>query len=117
MATSRSVSLVETFRRPLVIGYLASDFPIGAGGKCAAPVPTLSVLEGHAPAAGKTIEYRGCDENCARLRPWIKQGMNQKKLEAWLEQNGGAIAIADLLTGDYAATRQRAVLDLIEGSH
>ena len=117
MATSRSVSLVETFRRPLVIGYLASDFAIGAGGKCAAPVPTLSVLEGQSPATGKTIEYRGCDENCTRIRPWIKQGTNQKKLEDWLEQHGAAIAIADLLTGDYAGLRQRAVADLIETAY
>ena len=116
MATSRSVSLVETFRRPLAIGYLASDFAIGSGGQCAGPVPTLSVLEGHGPAPGKTIEYRGCDENCARIRPWIKQGTNQQKLETWLQKNAGAIAIADLLTGDYAPLRQRVVSQLIEGS-
>ena len=116
MATSRSVSLVETFRRPLVIGYLASDFAINAGGKCASPVPTLGVLEGHAAPAGKTIEYMGCDENCQRIRPWIKQGTNQQKLETWLQKNGGAIAIADLLTGDYAPLRQRVVTELIEGS-
>jgi hypothetical protein len=114
MATSRSVSLVETFRRPLAIGYLGSDFAIGSGGKCAAAVPTLSVLEGHGPAAGKTIEYRGCDESCTRIRPWIKQGTNQQKLETWLEKNGGGIAIADFLTGDYAALRQGAVTELIE---
>lgn len=113
MATSRSVSLVETFRRPLVIGYLASDFPIEIGGKCASPVPTLSVLEGHNPAAGKTIEYMGCDENCGRLRPWIKQGGNLQKLQAWLEKHGG-MAIADFLTGDYGALRQRAVSELID---
>ena len=116
MATSRSVSLVETFRRPLAIGYLASDYAIEARGKCAAPVPTLSVLEGHGALAGKTIEYLGCDENCARIRPWIKQGTNQQKLETWLAKQGGAIAIADLLTGDYAGLRQRVVTELIEAS-
>jgi len=114
MATTRSVSLVETFRRPLVIGYLASDYPIEARGKCASPVPTLGVLEGHRAPAGRTIEYQGCDENCARIRPWIKQGANQQTLETWLEQHGGAIAIADLLTGDYAGLRQRVVVELIE---
>jgi hypothetical protein len=114
MATSRSVSLVETFRRPLVIGYLASDFAINAGGKCAASVPTRNVLEGGGAFVGKTIEYMGCDENCQRIRPWIKQGTNQKKLEAWLEAKGGAVAIADFLTGDYAGLRQRGVMELIE---
>jgi hypothetical protein len=53
------VSLVETFHRPLVIGYLASDFAIGPGGKCATPVPTLSVLERRTVAPGRTIEYQG----------------------------------------------------------
>ena len=114
MATNRSVSLVETFHRPLVIGYLASDFAINTSGTCASPVPTLGVLEGHGAPAGKAIEYKGCDENCARLRPWIKQGANQQKLETWLETKGGGMAIADLLTGDYALLRQRVVLDLIE---
>ena len=115
MATNRSVSLVETFHRPLVIGYLASDFAINSGGTCASPVPTLGVLEGHGAPAGKAIEYKGCDENCARLRSWIRQGANQQKLETWLETKGGAIAIADLLTGDYALLRQRIVTELIEG--
>jgi hypothetical protein len=114
MATSRSVSLVETFHRPLVIGYLASDFAVGPGGKCATPVPTLSLLERRAVAPGRTIEYQGCDENCSRIRPWLKQGGSKQKLEAWLEKEGGVIAIADLLTGDYAALRQRVVMELIE---
>jgi hypothetical protein len=114
MATSRSVSLVETFHRPLVIGYLASDFAIAAGGKCASPVPTLSVLERRTVAPGRTIEYQGCDENCSRIRPWLKQTGSQQKLEAWLAKEGGKIAIADLLTGDYAALRQRVVKELIE---
>jgi len=114
MATSRSVSLVETFHRPLVIGYLASDFAIGAGGKCASPVPTLSVLERRTVAPGRTIEYQGCDENCSRIRPWLKQAGSPQKLATWLEKEGGAIAIADLLTGDYAALRERVVKELIE---
>ena len=42
--------------------------------------------------------------------------MNQKRLETWLEKNGGGIAIADFLTGDYAPLRQRVVAELIEGS-
>jgi hypothetical protein len=114
MATSRSVSLVETFYRPLVIGYLASDYAIAAGGRCASPIPTLNILEGRPVAAGQPIEYQGCDENCSRIRPWVKQSGSKQKLEAWLERNGGGIAIADLLTGDYAALRQRVVKELIE---
>ena len=80
------------------------------------PVSTQSVLEGRGAVAGKTIEYFGCDKNCARIRPWIKQGTNQQRLEGWLEKNGGAVAIADFLTGDYAALRQRVVTELIEAT-
>ena len=116
MATNRAVSLVETFRCSLAINYLASDYAMQAGGKCAGPVPTQGVLEGRGAVAGKTIEYLGCDENCARIRPWTKQGTNQKKLETWLEKHGGAIAIADFLTGDYAGLRQGVVIELIEAS-
>jgi hypothetical protein len=114
MATSRSVSLVETFYRPLVIGYLASDYAIATGGKCASPIPTLDILERRPVAAGQTIEYQGCDENCSRIRPWYKQGSNTQKLTTWLEREGDGIAIADFLTGDHAALRQRVVKELIE---
>ena len=115
MATSRSVSFVETFRRPLVIGYLASDYAILKGGMLAAPTSTFNMLEGRAVITGKAIPYQGCDADCARIRPWLKQAGNQAKLESWLEAKGGAISIADLLTGDHADLRRNAVKDLIEG--
>jgi hypothetical protein len=117
MATSRSVSFVESFRRPLVIGYLASDYAILKGGMLAAPTPTFSMLEGRAVITGQAIAYQGCDADCQRLRPWLKQAGNQAKLERWLETKGGAISISDLLTGDHADLRRSAVKELIEGSN
>jgi hypothetical protein len=99
-----------------VIGYLASDYEILSGGKLAAPLPTFNLLEGRKVAAGQTIEYKGCDENCVRFRQWIKEGDNQKKLEAWLEKEAGRIAIADFLTGDDAELRRRAAAELITGT-
>ena len=115
MATSHSVSFVESFRRPLVIGYLASDYAILKGGMLAAPTPTFSILEGRAVITGQPIAYQGCDADCQRLRPWLKQAGNQAKLERWLEAKGGAISISDLLTGDHADLRRGAVKELIEG--
>lgn len=44
-ASSRSVSLVETFDPPLVFGYLGFDVPILQGGDLGAPIPTHAVLE------------------------------------------------------------------------
>jgi hypothetical protein len=49
-ASSRSVVLEEDFPRPLVVGYLAVDVPIEAGGRLGGPLPTLEVLEGGAAA-------------------------------------------------------------------
>jgi hypothetical protein len=88
MATSRSVSFVETFRRPLVIGYLASDYAILKGGMLAAPTPTFSMLEGRPLIAGQAIPYQGCDADCLLIRPWLKLAGNQAKLESWLEAKG-----------------------------
>lgn len=45
-ATERSVAMSETFDRPLIIGYLAFDFPILTGGALGAPRATRGQLEG-----------------------------------------------------------------------
>ena len=114
MASSRSISLVETFARPLVIGFLAFDFPILEGGRVGPPVATFSQLENRPQL--RQIEYCGCDANCERLREWRRANQeNVPRLQTWLVKNG-AIAIADLETGCHAALRARAVKELIEGS-
>ncbi len=43
-ASSRSVSLDETFSKPLVIGYVGFDMPILKGGRVGAPISTLAQL-------------------------------------------------------------------------
>lgn len=45
-ATSRAVSLNETFEKPLVIGYLGFDLPILQGGRLGAPISTIDQLNG-----------------------------------------------------------------------
>jgi hypothetical protein len=115
LATSRSISLVETFRRPLVVGYLASDYQILPGGQLAAPVPTRLRLEGKALIAGQAIKYDGCDPNCKLIRTWRKLPGNKQKLEDWLAKHGG-IAIADLETGPYGSLRERVAEALIDTS-
>lgn len=109
MATGRTISLVETFARPLVVGYLAFDFPILAGGRIGPPVATFSQLENRPQSTGVPIQYTGCDPDCRVLRTWSKaDAANKAALEKWLERFGGGIAIADLLTGDKPDLRQRA---------
>jgi hypothetical protein len=43
-ATFRSISIDERFDRPLVIGYLAFDFPVLPGGELGTPVATLNQI-------------------------------------------------------------------------
>jgi hypothetical protein len=45
-ASAGSISLRETFERPLVIGYLGFDMRIGPDGGLGPPVPTHAVLQG-----------------------------------------------------------------------
>lgn len=52
-ASSRSVTLSETFKRPLVIGYVGFDMQILEGGRLGPPISTLAQLN-----AGKTISTR-----------------------------------------------------------
>ena len=115
MATAHAVSLVETFARPLAIGYLATDFAIGDDGSLRAATPTMERLEGRAVLPAKAIAYTGCDENCGRLQRWLQADKpgNTARFTAWLEQQPDAVAIADLLTGPYPGLRERAAKALL----
>jgi hypothetical protein len=52
-ATSRSVTLSEEFRKPLVIGYVGFDMPILKGGRVGAPISTLAQLTGRSALQAK----------------------------------------------------------------
>jgi len=47
--SSRGVSMVETFPRPLVIGYIAFDFPVAANGDIGDPISTKANLKKNHP--------------------------------------------------------------------
>jgi len=56
-ASARTVSLSETFSRPLVIGYLGFDMAIRAGGMLGPPIPTYAVLQDKAtPVTTPAVE-------------------------------------------------------------
>lgn len=55
-ASSRSVTLSETFPRPLVIGYVGFDMPILEGGRLGPPISTLAQL-----TSGKVIPVQASD--------------------------------------------------------
>lgn len=118
MATSRSVSLVESFARPLVIGYLATDYRILPSGELGPARAALTAIEGRPQLPAKPIPYTGCDSNCDRLTAWLggagyKEKANVKRLTEWLMKQPDAVAIADLMTGPYPDLRSRAVADLV----
>jgi len=96
MASSRSVSLNETFDRPLVIGYIAFDLPILAGGQLGAPVATLAQLDLRT-ANGKQAPVMygepqpllyGIDDNTPALRAWNRDKGNHEKLIEYLAKKG-----------------------------
>ena len=56
-ASARSISLVETFDRPLVIGYMGFDMAIGEDGALGPPIPTHAVLKDEVrPTLNPTLE-------------------------------------------------------------
>ncbi len=69
-ATFRSVSLDERFDRPLVIGYLAFDFPVLEGGTLGTPIATLNQIS-KAPIPTK-------DERLSPESTVILAGMSQR---------------------------------------
>jgi hypothetical protein len=57
MASSRSVSLVETFPRPLVIGYIAFDLPIFKNGELGPPISTANQLGAKRNLKGNAVRF------------------------------------------------------------
>lgn len=118
MASARAVSLVESFARPLVIGYLASDYEILSGGRLNAPVSTLLRLEGQAPATGKPIvPFEGCDADCDTIEDWLDaDDANFERLRNWLERRGVNLEPYQVQFGPYPELRTLIVKELVAGN-
>jgi hypothetical protein len=89
MASSRSVSLVETFARPLVFGYIAFDLPILVDGRLGPPVSTAAQLDGINVLPGHDIPFKyEPDMNSKSIRSWLfkDRKSNYPLLEEWLKQ-------------------------------
>ena len=103
MASSRSVSLTETFDRPLVIGYLAFDLPILEGGMLGAPVSTLAQLESREPSRGRFVQFKP-DDNSPRIRAWLREPGNREQFDAFVATKlpgfDPARDTAEIISGD-----------------
>jgi len=64
-ASTRSITLSETFPKPLVIGYLGFDLQILKGGVLGAPIPTRAVMEGEERPQGAAF-FSASEERYAR---------------------------------------------------
>ena len=113
MASSRSISLNETFDRPLVLGYISFDLPILAGGKLGAPVSTLAQLDGRRPQQGKPLVFEE-DQNSVLLRDWLlADPANRPRLVEWLARQHIDVDPADIATGaGFGDLRARIVREL-----
>jgi len=115
--SSRSVSMSESFDRPIVIGYIAYDRAIGPGGVLGQPRPTLQQMEGTIEPAPQPTQNEmsqsvpfGPDANSAVIRNFTKDPANRTSLQTWLTAQSITTTIPLIINGqDQAALRQRIV--------
>ncbi|MEA2711379.1 MAG: hypothetical protein QOF78_3980 [Phycisphaerales bacterium] len=86
----RSVSMAETFPRPLVIGYVGFDFPILAEGELGEGIPTRARLE--------QVLARTPSE---RIHDWlyIDRARRVPMTMAWLKEHGEPEDVVSLMYG------------------
>lgn len=89
-ASSRSVSLVEVFPKPLVIGYLGFDMAILEKGAIGPPIPTYAVLAEGARASEQPVGVYEESPSTTCIEAWLAAGGNRgeqksrvKKLNDW----------------------------------
>jgi hypothetical protein len=68
-ASTRSVSMDESFTPPIVFGYLGFDCAIATNGELGAPIPTYAILD-RLPVLG-TIRHFASDSSAQILRGWV----------------------------------------------
>lgn len=117
-ASGRSISLRETFDRPLVVGYQAFDVKIFPSGDLSAPIPSFTTLA--SAAEGEPIEWSleplevGLDMNSALLEAWLDgSDRNALALRQWLNENGldeSTVLTMDFVDGAAFAAQRRAAV-------
>src|SRR5262245_17997407 len=84
-ASSRSISLNETFARPLVIGYLGFDVTIEKDGKLGQIYSTLNQLENRPQLPSEVVSYDPEDPYVRPCYKWLRD--NSAKLRAWMDSH------------------------------
>lgn len=110
-ASSRSVTLTETFPRPLVIGYLAIDLPIEAEGRLGPPVPTGARLNDTPVLPTAPAMAFDEDESTKLISAWLDKAGHRDLLREWLVDHQIHSGITNVLYGDqHAGARAEIVL-------
>ena len=120
-ASSRGITMSETFDRPVVVGYIAYDRPIAEGGRLGSSTPTLLRVEQRPTAPPRTddttasISTRatfGPDINTHLIAAWLNTGTNREMLGAWLRAKGNdPTAIPAYLTGTEFSDLRRQIVE------
>lgn len=76
MASSRAVSMSETFDSPLVIGYLGFDVPILEGGVLGKPIPTHSLITG--VASNSDLDHDAIGEAASNFNDVLNHPQNNQ---------------------------------------
>jgi hypothetical protein len=100
-ASSRFVSLRETFPYPLVIGYLGFDCTILPGGVLGPPIPTHSRLEAQLEDRSVVTEFAG-DRASLILSTWlesdaIRRTEKEDHIRDWLQSNNRALRMTSFV--------------------
>ncbi|MDB6111071.1 MAG: hypothetical protein JWR69_2821 [Pedosphaera sp.] len=110
-ASSRSISINESFPRPLAIGYLAFDLPVLDNGELGPPIPTQAALHQAKIIPAHATKY-GTDDQTPLIQRWLKSDPKHRDaLREWLDTQGYAgHGITNILMGkDYAELRLKIV--------
>ncbi len=104
-ASSESISLDETFLRPVVIGYLGFDMQIKPGGDLGPPIATHAVLskEMKYPPAGTYSD----DPTVSCIEKWLEADQNHPtELQSWWEgEKLPGYAVLLVTTKEYSESR------------
>ncbi len=101
-ATHRSISMNETFTRPLVIGYHALEFAILEDGTLSRhPVSTFARLDQGVEPMQEIPTYLYDDVNRVVQRWYLASTANQKTLQRWMTaRKMNPLDAPDLMVGD-----------------
>ena len=109
-ASSRFISMRETFPYPMVIGYLGFDCTILSGGVLGPPIPTHARLEAQSVANPKVTEF-ALDSSSAILSSWLESSertTREGQARDWMRTNKLTLRLTSFVyDARYAGERDR----------